>query len=82
MNNFGRTLGYSSRQYYEFILIIKLQPAIFLCLNTSFVFKIYQPRQCYASYKRSSIVDWSSSGIMTSKLIIRESESPRPAASD
>ena len=27
------------------------------------------------------LVDWSLSGIMTSKLVIRESESPRPAAS-
>ena len=27
------------------------------------------------------LVDWSLSGILTSKLIIRESESPRPAAS-
>ena len=27
------------------------------------------------------LFDWSLSGIMTSKLVIRESESPRPAAS-
>ena len=27
------------------------------------------------------LVDWSLSGIMTSKLVIRESESPRPASS-
>ena len=27
------------------------------------------------------LVDWSLSGIMTSKRVIRESESPRPAAS-
>ena len=27
------------------------------------------------------LVDWSLSGIMTSKLVIRESESPRPAGS-
>ena len=27
------------------------------------------------------LVDWSLSGIMTSKLVIRESESPRPATS-
>ena len=27
------------------------------------------------------LVDWSLSGIMTSKLVIRESESPRPVAS-
>ena len=27
------------------------------------------------------LVDWSLSGVMTSKLVIRESESPRPAAS-
>ena len=26
------------------------------------------------------LVDWSLSGIMTSKLVIRESESPRPTA--
>ena len=29
----------------------------------------------------NTLVDWSVSGIMTSKLVIRESESPRPAAS-
>ena len=27
------------------------------------------------------LVDWSLSGIMTSKLVVREYESPRPAAS-
>ena len=64
--------------------LIKLQPAIFLCLNTSFVFtnySLYQPGQYNASYNRAFIFDWSLSGVMTSKLFIRESESPRPAAS-
>ena len=32
-------------------------------------------------FYRAFIVDWSLSGIMTSKLVIRESKSPRPATS-
>ena len=56
-------------------------PLFSLCLYTSFVFTNYQPRQCNASYNRAFIVDRSLSGIMTSKLVIRECESPVPAAS-
>ena len=37
--------------------------------------------ETYKSKTGLFIVDWSLSGIMTSKLVIRESESPRPAAS-
>ena len=61
--------------------ILISNPSFFLCLNTSFVFMNYKLRQCNASYSRAFIVDWSLSGIMTSKLVILEYESPRPAAS-
>ena len=63
----------------------------FLCLNTSLVFTNYQPIQhnaiiLFILYKATLIfmsqilyinilVDWSLSGIMTSKLVIREAES-------
>ena len=53
----------------------------FLCLNTPFVFTNYQPREIKPSYNRALMVDWSLSGIMTSILIICESESPWPATS-
>ena len=76
--------------------ILNSNPPFFLCLNTSFVLTNYQPIQHNASYNRTVgimhrlynatrilyiLVDWSLSGIMTSKHVIRESESPRPAAS-
>ena len=51
------------------------------CLNMSFIFTNHQHRQCNPSYNRAFIVDWSLSGIMTSKLVICESELPRLAAS-
>ena len=53
----------------------------FLCLNTLFVFTNYHPRQYNTSYNRHFTVDWSLSGIMTSKLVILESESTSPAIS-
>ena len=56
-------------------------PIYLLCLNTSFVFTNYQPRQCNAYYNRAIIFDWSLSGIIIPKLVIKESESPEPAGS-
>ena len=44
-------------------------PPFFLCLNTSFVLKNYQPRQYKGSYKRAFIVNWSLSGMMSSKFV-------------
>ena len=77
-----------------FMLHLNSNPPFFLCLNTSFVFTNYQPIQrnaimhiyCIQIFMSqilyiNILVDWSLSGIMTSKLVIRESESPRPAAS-
>ena len=64
-----------------FNLRLNSNPPFFLCLNTSFVFPNYQPRQWNASCNRAIIVDWSLSGMMTSKLVIHESESPLAAAS-
>ena len=61
--------------------MLNSNPPFFLCLNMSFAFTNFQPRQCNASYNWPFIVDWSLSGIITSKLVIRESESPQPAAS-
>ena len=69
-------------QYFYYFYIYKLQPAIFpLSINTSFVFPNYQLKQMQRILPWAFIVDWNSSGIMTSKLVICESESPRPADS-
>ena len=54
-------------------------PLFFLCLNRSFVFTNYQPRQCNTFYNRAFMVEWSLSVIMTSKHVMHESESPRLA---
>ena len=64
----------------SYIWVSKLATRHLLCLNTSFVFTNYQPRQFNAPYNRAFIVDWSLSGIMTLKLVIHESESPQPAS--
>ena len=63
------------------LCVFKLQPAIFPLSKHFIRFHELPAEQCNESNNRLFMVDWSLSGIRTSNLVIRESESPRPAAS-
>ena len=62
-------------------IVLNSNPPFFLCLNTSFVLTNYKPRQCHVSFNRVFKSDWNLSGTMTLKLVTRQSEAHRPAAS-
>ena len=64
-----------------FVFMFKLQPAIFPLSKHTIRFHELPAVKCNTSYNRNFMVAWSLSGIMTSKLVISESVSPRPAAS-
>ena len=71
---------HSTSQLYNCIKLLtdfKLKPAIFPLFKHVIRFHELPSRP----YNRALMDDWSLSGIMTSKLVIRKSESPRPAAS-
>ena len=67
-----------SARHPQWIRLRKLQPAIFPLFKHVIRFQELPARQCNAPYNRACNVDRSLNGIITSQLVIRESESPRP----